>query len=335
MPVKRRALMLVLPLPALAELDWRRIAVPYYSPAQLLLSFRQVQQRPAAAALVAAADRLGNALRSADLQTARGAWIEALQAWLELACISTGPLLARRSAVRLDFPLREPLLRRLLDQPPQPLSQQGAAVQGLGAIEWLLWTPNALDAAGHRHALACAGALRSEALALQMALAVPLDLEDEEAHGEAFNIWFNQLLAGLAQLRQQCIERPLGQARSRGEARPHLPRALSGWAAEERRIRWQVIESQLIHPVGQPAPLPGAALISIEALLRGRGLNAAADRLLAALRPAAVALRAAEGNAPIGLAAAAVVLAKLQRFIELELAEFLALRVAFSSADGD
>ncbi|MFN4116315.1 MAG: imelysin family protein [Inhella sp.] len=333
--MKRRGLLLALPLTAAAELDWRRVALPYYTPTQLLESFRRVQQQPAATALATAALRLGRLLEAADLSGARSAWREALQAWLRLSGVSTGPLLERRSAARLDFPLREPLLRRLLSAAPRPLAQQSAAVQGLGALEWLLWTPAALDTAGQAHALACAAALSSEAQTLQAALAVAFAVEDDEAQGQAFAIWFNQLLAGLAQLRQQGIERPLGEARSRGLRAPLLPRALSGTAFDERRIRWQVIESQLRHPVGQAAPQPGAALISIEALLRGRGLNPLADRLLAALRPAALALQRSENNAAARLATAARALATLQRFIELELAEALALRVTFSSADGD
>ncbi len=334
---RRRSLLLALAAtPALAQLDWRRDALPYYTPPQLLTAFRLHQQLPGAQALDAAAQTLIDALQQPDSGAARAAWRQALAAWLRLSTVSTGPLLSRRSAVRLDFPLREALLRRTLAAPAQPLQRQGAAVQGLGALEWLLWTPGALEGNGRLHAQACAQALRDEALALQAALQQPdPDSDDEEAQVNAFDTWFNQLLAGLAQLRQQGIERPLGEARSRGLSQPHLPRSLSGAAAEERQLRWAVLEAQLRHPDGQPAPRPDTALISVEALLRGRGENPLADRLLAALQPAAAALQAAEANEPAKLQAAAQALARLQRFIELELSEALALRVAFSSADGD
>ena len=93
----------------------------------------------------------------------------------------------------------------------------------------------------------------------------------------------------------------------------------------------------LLPPAAPPlaVQVPGTAPLPFETLLRGRGLNPLADRLVAATAQADAAMGAADPHQAAGVRAAAQALAALGTLVQDELAPALDERMGFSDADGD
>lgn len=331
-------------LGAQAQEDWRRVAVPTYTPAHFVLGQVQGWYSPRAAALARQALDLESALARgcpADgPEEARLAWRRSVAAWARLSAVAVGPLNERRSQRRIDFlPIRPARIADAVAAPGQDLELAGGAARGFGALEWLLWAAP-MDAAHCAYALRLAGEIRAEAQALEQAFAArPALLQEDEALVAAMNESLNQWLGGVEMLRLQWLVKPLSDMQQRGRPAPLLPRqfadqdaAAPGAASrEERQLRWESLQELL---VGTAVPAPGQGLVSVATYLRGKGLNPLADRLLAQARLADQALGQA-GDGPASLELAARRLAELKALVENEVTPVLDIRVGFSDADGD
>lgn len=324
---------------ARAQADWRQVAVPVYSPADVV--------RGAWAAQAVAARRLGeraDALRAALRQrvaadgmpaataAAQAAWREALLAWAAVSALSIGPVVSRRSARRIDFSPTRPAavqagIARLAKAGPTGMDEVGAGARGFGALEWLLWAPPAPPTPeARRYAAWLADDLVDEAGALAAAFdtGARRDAEDESLATD-FAELVNQWLLGLEALRVGGYERAGAKAGTG-------PRPWSGAAPAERQARWAALQAASAFAGGTARPKAGVDPVPIETLLRGKGLNPLADRVAAAT--AAVA-RAAAGTAPSSARDTARALAALKRLGETQVAAALQVKLGFSDADGD
>ena len=361
-PARRRGLCAVLALlgsgapwsGARAQADWRRNAVPVVTLQAWADGLWRHHALPRALAFEAAAQALQNRLQAradagvdaaaaagaAAADPARQAWRQALRAWAALGAVALGPLAARRSARRIDFaPTRPALVLRALQRVAAggavPADEIGGPAKGLGALEWLLWSPEAPQTpAARRYAVFAAADITAEAQALVQAFEQGLPPAPDDgaaAAAEALNQW----IGGLEALRLAGFEKLLAELRQRGPAA--LSRALSGAAALERQARWHSLQALAVFA---PGAVPGVGLVPLETLLRGRGLNPLADRLVQAGAAAGAAVDAAGADAsgPAGAAAlqrAARALATLKHLAEADLAPALDVAVGFSDADGD
>lgn len=350
--MSRRRLLLaagigLLPLRPRAQADWQRVAVPVYTPADWAGGLLHEHLQPRAEAFAAAAKGMVDAAQAAldagapDLPRLRQAWLTLLQAWAVLSAVPVGPLIARRTARRIDFqPLRPELAQRALARQPQGAAgfeTIGSAAKGLPALEWLLWRREGLaDTAARSHLLELARDVSREAEALQQAVTEQAgrELDDEQAVA-LMNEAVNQWLGALEQMRLHALLRPVQEARTRGQAQPLLPRAASGAAAAERAARWAALQAMALWQQGAAAQPGGRQAVPLESYLRGRGLNPLADRLRRQVLATGQALQAAAGNQPARLQAAAAAMGTLRHLAEAELAPALDVRVGFSDADGD
>ena len=216
--------------------------------------------------------------------------------------------------------------RSMANAPGAPAPGQAAA-----ALSRTTTSPSACQ-----FAQTLAADLHAEGLALAEGFAKRLEGEPDEAQiserlGESLNQW----LGGLEQLRMQAVERPvLEMAADNPRARPALPRLLSGSSALDRQARWSALRTLAVldAPTG---PEPGTALIPLETLLRGQGLNPLADKLHEAAKAVDQALEAALDNTPDSLQATGRALAALHTLVNEEVAPALDVRIGFSDADGD
>jgi predicted lipoprotein len=313
--------------PALAQSDWARMAVPFYSPSAVLQGLYGHWALPRAQDFVREAQALAAAL--ADCGLAREPWRRTLLAWERLSAVATGPLITRRSARAIDFqPTRPALIQRALAAGPGwDLALVGAPAKGLPALEWLLWTgPKGRTACVYAQALAAE--LVAEAQALQQGFAALATQEWGEDKGPAAIAEFvNQWVGGLERLRWTGMEKPL-----RAQRPAELPRALSGSTAAAWAARWEGLRALTVFS-GGAAPAPGQGLVPLEAWLRGRGLNPTADALRQAVQRSDAALRGLQPTGPVLAAAAG--LARLKRLAEEQVAPALDVRLGFSDADGD
>jgi predicted lipoprotein len=332
------------PLSLHAQTDWRRVAVPFYSPRDVVIGHlrefalpRAITWQRACASLVDALSPPAAARRAA----ARAAWREAAITWSALAAVATGPLLTRRSARRVDFhPVRVPLIQRAIAQAPsgeQGMERVGSAAKGLGALEWLLWSREAGDdAATWAYALEMARDLQREADALVADHHAAIERRlDDAAVAAAFSEIVNQWISGLEQLRLQRLLRPVEEAASRGAQAPVAIRPLAGIDAAERRARWQALQSLAILGGAAAPARGGGALVPLETYLRGRGLNPLADRLRQSLERAGAAVGAAEGGTPQAMRRAARAVGAARHLAEADIAPALDVKIGFSDADGD
>lgn len=343
-PWKRRDVLraggIALFAPALlhAQTDWRRVAVPAYTPPAFVDGALRFWYLPRADEFAVAAARLVESLGAGcDGDTPRAAWRATLLAWTRLNAVAVGPLIERRSARRIDFvPTRPEQIERAIERRPESAADMeriGSAAKGFAALEWLLWRPTNAD--GCRYALQLARDIAAEADALAAAFKASAALErDDEAVVAAMGEAVNQWIGGLEALRLQGLERPLHDARSRGRSTPALPRALSGASAAERGARWEALRALALFGSGA-APAAGEGLVPLETYLRGKGLNPLADRLRSSAAAAETGLRAAASDKAAALQAATRPLAALKALVEGEVAPALDVRVGFSDADGD
>jgi uncharacterized protein len=336
---------MVQPLAARAQADWRRVAVPVYTPRDVVQGYLRDHALPRVRAWQQSIEALEEALMTAPGgaagDAARRAWRGVAIAWSALAAVATGPLITRRSARRVDFhPVRVPLIERALSQAPageDAMERVGSAAKGLGALEWLLWSREAPhDGPARAYALELARDLRREADAVmaEFEAVAHRDLDDESMVS-----WFaeivNQWIGGLEQLRLQRLVRPVEEARARGARAPIPQRPLARIDAAERAARWQSLQAMAVLGSSDPVPVRGQALVPIETFLRGRGLNSLADRLRTSVRAAEFAMQRASVDWPGPMIRAAHAVQAVARLAEAEIAPRLEVRVGFSDADGD
>lgn len=334
--MKRRSCLLspfagLLAARAFAQQDWARVAVPIYTPADLLQGLYGHTLQPLAQELVRSAQALAAALRGCApaMATARPAWVRCMLAWERLSAVAVGPLITRRSLRAIDFqPTRPALIQRALAAGPGwDLALVGTPAKGLPALEWLLW-------AGPHQPVACAFAqalaqeIVAEALALEAGFgALARQPWDEDNGPAALAELVNQWVGGLERLRWTGIEKPLRAGRP-----AELPRALSGQTTAAWAARWQGLRALTVFD-GQVPPVPGQTGVPLETWLRGRGLNPVADQLRQAVQRSDAAMSGLKPGA--AALAAAGTLGALKHLAEAQVAPALDVRLGFSDADGD
>lgn len=330
---------------AAAQANWREIAVPMYGPQAyargeaLALDQRASRLAAASAELTAGLTAYCAAGSGAPLAAVQAQWRTAVAAWDALSALSTGPLIERRSARSIDFmPMRPQLLERAIAAAPRnvdDLETIGAPARGFPALEWLLWVePPVPGSPACEYARLAAADIEREARAIAAASAerVTATLDDDEGTARLTET-VNQWLGGVEQLRWTWLRKPLEVAHTRGEA-PAFPRGPSGQTASAWAARWATLRETAV--LGERAvPAPGTASVPFETLLRGRGLNSLADRLVASTDRAARALDGLTPDALERVQAAAAALGDLARLTQDELAPALSVALGFSDADGD
>jgi predicted lipoprotein len=314
-------------------------------------------------------------------QAARSAWLAAADDWERLQALSVGATVERRSARSIDFrPARPALIKRSLGlygrakEPPdsKALEKVGAPAKGLPAIEWLLWDPAAPQThPACRYATGLANEVHREAAALAAAHAADAArdwAEESELAANRADEAINQWLAGFEGLRWRNLGKPLAMladkegtsAEARQDSWPRPPSAShrSAWKA-----RWETLRATAIGPAPTdgfgPQPAVAPDVISLEAMLRGRGHNREADGWVQAIMTADQAMQALqeEGSAashsmsreapgsstplPPGLPPlaaleqAAKALDSARQFMQDKVAPGLKVTLGFSDADGD
>lgn len=314
-----------------AQADWRREAVPAYTPLHLALGLHRAWTLPRAEAFLSRAQRLAG-------QLDRPAWGEAMLAWERLATPALGPLLTRRSLRQIDFaPSRLALIARALQAAPRDvaaLERVGSPAKGLPALELLLWQPRPLNETERHYAGLLAEDVAREAQALhagfaELAAREPADWSEEDALAATAEL-LNQWVGGLERLRWTQMEKPLRA----GGGREGLPRARSGLTAAAWAAQWQSLRGLAVFE-GRRAPAPGQGLVPLESYLRGRGRNAEADALGRAVLLADARLQGLSPAKPQPVLAAAKQLEALKRLVQDQVAPALDLALGFSDADGD
>jgi len=329
--MRRRVLLLVGACAgtAWAQSDWQRVAVPYVAPGTYLSVLYDRWYAPRAKEFDAAARALTQAqsqhCRHGGLAGARAAWIGAMTAWERLNAVAIGPLVQRRSARRIDFsPTRPASIERAAREGATDMARIGGPAKGLPALEWLLWRQTlAPGSAACDYAVRVAEDIADEAASLASEFSAPREWSDE-AQAAAFAEVLNQFVGGVEALRWTQIERPLK------EGRRQFPRAASGATTSAWAARWHALRTLAIFEVGA-----ADAPVSIEAYLRGRGLNPLADRLRASVQRSALALQGASPARPPSLAGATRALGAMKRHLEGEVAPALEVSIGFSDSDGD
>jgi predicted lipoprotein len=335
-------------LPAAGQSDWASVAVPSYTPTNLMQGLHRQWTTPRAEEFAAQARTLVPALRglcdvaparaAAPLRDARDRWRSTTTAWERLSAVAVGPLIERRSLRQIDFtPTRPRLIEKAIAAEPRDaaaMERVGTPAKGLPALEWLLWTkPVAPRSPACRYAVTVAEEVEREAAALETAFrelaARSAEDWDDTAAVDGMNEFVNQWVGGIERLRWPHMEKPI-RSNSRGE----LPRAASGTTAASWAAHWQAVRALAVFQ-GQAAPVPGAGLVPIETYLRGRGLNPLADKLVQTVRTVDSQVKSATPSSSAKVLRAARELATLKRLAEDELAPALEVSIGFSDADGD
>jgi uncharacterized protein len=314
---------------ASAQSNWAQVAVPIYSPAQVLQGLHQHSSLPAAQRFAKDAQALTTALQTgctsngADLTSARALWVSASQSWEQLSTVAIGPVLARRSQRQIDFsPTRPALIAKAMQAAPQDaaaMERIGSPAKGLPALEWLLWTqPIAPNTAACKYAVQVAQDVQREALALQSAYEALANTDWPElasdSAGTQLAEWVNQWLGGMERLYWAQMEKPLRAsgtldrptvrktaenktAENKSAKPPALlsdwPRSASGNTVASWSAQWAVLRSMAVFSASglAQAPQPGQNLVSLESYLRSKGHNPQADALVKAVERADALLR--------------------------------------------
>jgi predicted lipoprotein len=338
---------------------WQRNAVPFYDTVHALQGIYGHWALPRAQDFDRSARALAPAIHTlcqvqggdgkAALEAARQAWSGTARAWEQLAAVSVGPVIARRSQRAIDFtPTRPALIQKAIAAQPQgaqAFERVGTPAKGLPALEWLLWTQPVQPgspACSYAHEVAQDVARESAALAQAFTDAAQTDwgAEDEqEASTQAISEFVNQWVGGIERLRWAQMEKPLRAAGSgSGKGTPDYPRTASGSTLPAWAATWAGLRSLTTLPANAGIPAPGEALVPLEMYLRGKGLNPLADKLRAATDKADASMAQVQRSGIKDKAAiqqTAKDLAALKFLAESEVAPALQVSIGFSDADGD
>lgn len=354
------ALLLAVPLATPAQTAvpaWQRNAVPFYDTVHALqgiyghwtLPRAQDFDRNARALVpaVAALCQAPAADGKAALESARTAWQATTRAWEQLAAVSVGPVIARRSQRAIDFtPTRPALIEKAIAAQPQgarAFERIGTPAKGLPALEWLLWTRPAQPgspACSYAHEVAQDVARESGVLEKAFSEAAGTDwgAEDKQAQStQAISEFVNQWVGGIERLRWAQMDKPLRAAQ--GTRKPDYPRTASGGTLAAWAATWGGLRSVTTLPAGADIPAAGEALVPLEMYLRGKGLNPLADRLRQATDKVDASMAQVQKsglqNGKAAIQQTAKDLAALKYLAESEVAPALQVSIGFSDADGD
>ena len=338
---------------------WQREAVPFYDTVQTLQGIYGHWALPraqdfdrSARALVPAVAALCAAPASdskAALQAARAAWQTTTRAWEQLAAVSVGPVIARRSQRAIDFtPTRPALIEKAIATQPQgakAFERVGTPAKGLPALEWLLWTRPAqpgTPACGYTHEVAQDLAREADALTKAFTDAAGTDwgaADEQEQSTQAISEFVNQWVGGIERLRWAQMEKPLRATQTTSNAHaPDYPRSASASTLAAWAATWSGLRSVTVLADGAAVPAPGAALVSMDIFLRGKGLNPLADKLRQATDKVDASMAQVQKTGVQNKAAiqqTARDLAALKFLAESEVAPAMQVSIGFSDADGD
>ncbi|MDP3229525.1 MAG: imelysin family protein [Acidovorax sp.] len=345
--------------PSVAAPAWQREAVPFYDTVHALQGIYGHWALPRAQDFDRAARALGPAVAAlcqapvsdnkAALASARAAWQTTARAWEQLAAVSVGPVIARRSQRAIDFtPTRPALIEKAIVTKPQgakAFERIGTPAKGLPALEWLLWarpvSPNS-PACSYAHEVAQDVARESAALQAAFATAAGTDWGaegEQEQSTQAISEFVNQWVGGIERLRWAQMEKPLRAAGSGSGTRiPDYPRTASGSTLSAWAATWEGLRSVTALPARAALPAPGEALVPLEMYLRGKGLNPLADKLHQATGKVGASMAQVQKSGLQNKAAiqqTAKDLAALKFLAESEIAPALQVSIGFSDADGD
>jgi predicted lipoprotein len=274
---------------------------------------------------------------SADLQhleAARAAWTRTMLSWERAAAVLFGPLVARRSATRIDFwPARSRLIATAMNARPVTigdLEMVGAPAKGIPAIEWLLWTPGEDEAivtnpARCAYARLLAADVSHEAKELDTSFVqfAKTGLPDNVAN-DAFGGLLNLALSGLEELGVRKLEKP---AEAGGGA--SFPRSLSEQTIPAWQADWSSLRDFLVGDAAR------GESDNLEAFLRAQNFSEAADKMRAAVDGTTVAFQqTTEATAPSARQLAKE-LVTLRTVMVDDVASKLDVAVQFGANDGD
>lgn len=314
----------------------------------------QRQQLPRIEALAAAAATLRDSsaelckrLSQPNLDAARSAWVKTYAAWRAVEALPSGPLLSRRTAWQIDvWPTRTPKVEeavRLASAESAIDDSVGAAAQGLPALEYLLWGEDRAKAQlGRLHfrkrcqytaALAADVAAETDGLLKDWRsyAAEPLD---HEAGRQAFEEAVNLLASSFEALRDKKVAR-LGSSKL---AKKPTRQDFDAWRSHQTRAGLAAtlgtLEEIFLAPAGK-AP-------SFAARLEQAGKPILARHLTEEFAVARAALAKLPDDSATALArnpAAAQELLdsirRLQRLVELQVADAVGVTIGFKDSDGD
>ena len=334
------------------------VAFPYYHAEDVVQGLYGVHLPPRARAFQAQAQQLSAALKSdcskpGAAPALQAQWTQVLTAWAALSTPAAGPVLTRRSQRAIDFwPARPALIEKALQRQPKTLADLdtvGTPAKGIPALEWLLRRPLTPDTCAYVLLLSqgleaeAAGILQDLAPLAKAASAPPAESGEpgesaaESPVGPMFSEWVNQWLAGWERLRWGAIEQPLQKARTRsGEA--EFARADRASNLADWRAQWEALRAQasLTAEQRQAPPQPGQALIPIEALLRGKGQLALAERWRQAVDRVGTRMAAlTPGSSAAQLQTLTRDMKAVTTLYQNEVAAALDVPLGFSDADGD
>lgn len=300
-------------------------------------------------------------------------WQHTMVAWEALSTPAVGPVVLRRSQRQIDFwPTRPELISKALAKAPQTLADMervGTLAKGLPAMELLLaqWQPMApgrvrggdgrapqpgkpMPAATCHYLSLLAQGIALEATELQAELDIwaTKDWPDApEATLAAMAEWVNQWLAGAERLRWAHLEKPIKANQTLGNAMKGKPvlfarighqANLAGWHAQWHSL---LAQARLTPEQASSPPVPGQALVPIEALLLGKGQIALAQRWAQALDQVTVRMDKLKPTAGSHAADQRELLALAQSLktvtvlFQNDIASALDIPLGFSDADGD
>lgn len=330
-------------------------AFPYYHAQHVLNGLYGLHLPPRAEAFRAETKQLSAALASecnaAAAPALQAQWLRVVESWQALATPAIGPVLSRRSQRAINFwPSRPNLLEKALARRPSTLKDLvriGTPAKGIPALEWLLRRPLTPETCAYAGLLS--QDLEAEAAGISIELSKlaasvkEANRESEEEGsilGPMFGEWVNQWLGGWEQLRWAYIEQPLQKARTR-QSSPEFARQDAAANLAEWRAQWQALQLQarLAPEQLRAPPQPNEALISIEALLMGKGQMALAGRWAKALDKVQVRMEAlaprAQGFDAKELMALSREMKAVTVLFQNEVAQALDVPLGFSDADGD
>lgn len=344
------ALLMLAALPAAAQQDHARVAVPLYRPADVMKGLYRGLLVPRAERFAQEAQALGPALQAMceapvgagkdALDAARTQWIQALAAWEVLAALPLGPLIERRALRQIDFqPTRPELIEKAIARQPSGVADMeriGTPAKGLPALEWLLWVrPVGPATPACSYALQLGADLQREAQALRQAVQTTADQDWDEASGDAaFAEFINQWVGATERLRWAQIEKPRREAAGKARRMPAFARLASGQAASSWARQWGVLQELAVFQ-GREAPQPGQGPVPLETYLRGQGLNPLADRWRVQVQRTQAAMQGLAAGDGRRLDTAVRSLASSKALAEGEVASALKISIGFSDADGD
>ena len=259
---------------------------------------------------------------------AQQAWREVMKHWTLLMAVDGGPMRERYALRLLDsrFPVPE-LIRKAMQQErdgAKVVDRVGPASKGLGALEWMLFAPEAgsegpplcpyLQSASSEW-------LREVTELLPLIKAQARKARPADAVAQEYEEFVNQWHSGLSKLWVGGIERPLKVMESKPPFSP-WPRPYSDSSATERSLRWQTLRDLAL----LPKPL------SIEQQLRHTGASALATTWRNKVLACDQAL--ARGAAPTALTAAASCLSQLGQLLSSQVAPALNVTMGFADGDG-